>query len=555
MFVKKPQHNAICNPKLYSEQKKHLIPSNHFHTEYICKIDIFVFVLILLVAAIGSFFWVVGQRKSIIVLSIMAIIIIIGLWVWYKSTGDKYPFNFASYRAFPVAFVILACTFSLFFAPGTVPDEGYHFIQSYKYSNLIIPGMAIGDFRADDLSFYDDSALFTTSVSRECWSSLIENTQAFSSNTSIISNSDLADATNYAFDVGANPPQLKLPSALGIALARLLGLSSILLFYMGRFFNIIFASILICLAVRITPIGRNAMMAAALLPMTLHLVGSYSYDAGIIGISFLFVAMALRAIYRTEKITIKEISELLIISALLAPCKVVYTVLIAMLFLIPCRRFPTRRQAAIFKITVILVPIAVILALRIPSLIQLSVMNADKAGGNHRGDETGSFYTLSYIICHPTYTVYLCMNTLYTQCDFYLKSLLGGTLGWFQASIATPMTASLLPLGVLCLSVLSGAPDDSSVLQGKARALMGLIVFVCVLLIIVSMMLGWTFDTETVVQGVQGRYFLPILPVFLFALRSKSFQTSLRIGFGLVLIMSAYNLICLANIAAIMPAA
>ena len=86
-----------------------------------------------------------------------------------------------------------------------------------------------------------------------------------------------------SFDWTANPPYIKLPSALGIVLATLLNLGSFPLFYLGRFFNLLMFAALAYFAVRITPVGKNAMMVAGLLPMTLHLASSYSYDAGIMG--------------------------------------------------------------------------------------------------------------------------------------------------------------------------------------------------------------------------------------------------------------------------------
>lgn len=41
---------------------------------------------------------------------------------------------------------------------------------------------------------------------------------------------------------------------------------------------------------------------------------------------------------------------------------------------------------------------------------------------------------------------------------------------------------------------------------------------------IVSMWLGWTFNYENVIQGVQGRYFLPVLPALLFGSRTRLFK-------------------------------
>ena len=138
-----------------------------------------------------------------------------------------------------------------------------------------------------------------------------------------------------SFDWTANPPYIKLPSALGIVLATLLNLGSYPLFYLGRFFNLLMFAALAYFAVRITPVGKNAMMVAGLLPMTLHLASSYSYDAGIMGLAFLLTGMCLRAVYGEGLMSRREKAGIVVVAVLLAPCKVVYTVIVLLVILIP----------------------------------------------------------------------------------------------------------------------------------------------------------------------------------------------------------------------------
>ena len=40
-----------------------------------------------------------------------------------------------------------------------------------------------------------------------------------------------------------------------------------------------------------------------------------------------------------------------------------------------------------------------------------------------------------------------------------------------------------------------------------------------VLGVALSMTIGWTFDNELIIQGIQGRYFLPLLPLALLSFR------------------------------------
>ena len=41
------------------------------------------------------------------------------------------------------------------------------------------------------------------------------------------------------------------------------------------------------------------------------------------------------------------------------------------------------------------------------------------------------------------------------------------------------------------------------------------------------MLLAWTSRDAVWIEGVQGRYFLPLLPVFLFSLQSRMLQSRL----------------------------
>lgn len=94
------------------------------------------------------------------------------------------------------------------------------------------------------------------------------------------------------------------------------------MFFLGRLFNMLYAAILIILAVRLTPIGKNMFMAASLMPMTLHILGSYSYDGPIIGMAFLLTALLLRAMRGGEEKVSKGLCiGTVAVASILAPAR------------------------------------------------------------------------------------------------------------------------------------------------------------------------------------------------------------------------------------------
>ena len=91
-------------------------------------------------------------------------------------------------------------------------------------------------------------------------------------------------------------------------------------------------------AVKVVPFGKRVFAAVALLPMTLHLAASFSRDAPLLGLCFAFTALVLDAAFgadRAKALHPTRLAVLLITGVLLAPGKMVYLPLAALLLLVP----------------------------------------------------------------------------------------------------------------------------------------------------------------------------------------------------------------------------
>ena len=100
---------------------------------------------------------------------------------------------------------------------------------------------------------------------------------------------------------------------------------------------------------------------------------------------------------------------------------------------------------------------------------------------------------------------------------------MGYSLGWFQENLRFPvfyMIPYLLFGFICCLD----CEDEPSFLSPSCSVLFIIAFVLAALGSIASMWLGWTFNYEKVIQGVQGRYFLPALPALLFGLRTRLFR-------------------------------
>ena len=226
----------------------------------------------------------------------------------------------------------------------------------------------------------------------------------------------------YTYDLGSENLPTKIPTVLAILIGRTLHLGTYPLFYLGRIFNAVCFVTCAALAYRITPFGKNVVVALSLLPMTLHLTASFSYDVGIISLGLLLTALVLKAMTSAETISRKHSLSIIVIAAMLAPCKVIYSTIILLALFIPSTKFPSKRSSLLFKAGVVIVPILMILILRIPSISAVANTTQDL---DVRGAETGHFYGLSFVLHNPLATAAIFARSFLEKGDFYWSTALG----------------------------------------------------------------------------------------------------------------------------------
>ena len=110
-------------------------------------------------------------------------------------------------------------------------------------------------------------------------------------------------------------PLAYVPQAIGISAARLLGLNTVCLLYFGRLCNLLFFIGMLYLAVKRIPFGKEVLLGVALLPMTLHLAASFSYDVMILGCMFLLTAVCLDLAFEAEQVRIRDVVLLAVLAA------------------------------------------------------------------------------------------------------------------------------------------------------------------------------------------------------------------------------------------------
>jgi uncharacterized membrane protein len=305
-------------------------------------------------------------------------------------------------------------------------------------------------------------------------------------------------------------PSMYAPQALGIVIGRQLGLPPIGLFYLGRIANAVTGALLVALAAALMPFGKGILLAFAAMPMTLTQFGSLSADASIIGLGFLVIALALRA-------TMPQPRRLGRGEAWLSPCAItalalskgVYLPLAAAGFL-PLRRLTPRHWLLLGCMALGAVAFVAWLAYGQGAEIRFSVVSRKTL---ERGMTARPAEQLAVILAAPLQYLQILVTSILDRLPVYVLGVIG-RFGW--NAILLPIPLYLLAISVVALALIAPiGPVWRPQPQQRAWWLaigLGEWVLVETALYLTGTPLGADY-----IQGTQGRYFLPFLPLLALA--------------------------------------
>lgn len=408
--------------------------------------------------------------------------------------------QFSLHRMFILCGLFIGTLYMVILPPLSAPDEWAHYTTAYKISNYLVGEEAVNEdgyilVQLEEVSGFVE-ALPDAGEYQYYW----ENYFGKETYDEMISSGQRGNETFMASYV---------PQALGITLARVLGLNFATRILFGRMFNLVWSVLAIALAIKWIPFGKKIMFAVAMLPMTLHELASNSYDAWIIAFSMLFIAYCMKLAYEKERVDHKDVAILACLIGLLAPCKIVYAPIIGLCLLIPREKFGSTKKWAISA--AIVLGALVIMMLVVNGQVLSWYVEADVADNyvSHAGEQG---YTFTYFLEYPMELPKIMLNSLKISGMRYLKTMLGWRLGQLDANlqISDPFFVLLI---VLVIVFFIPRVDEPRVFRKGNKAWLVVLIGAVAFLTMFSMLVAWTAISSEVITGVQGRYFLPVLPL------------------------------------------
>lgn len=422
--------------------------------------------------------------------------------------------------------IIFGLTFLVIITPMSPPDETMHYEFSLQVSNKM---MGVKDYTMIDEEYINYSDFAGHMNVSAAYKRLIKR---FNRPLSLDEHDiELVTDIDWRYHVPY------VPQASAITIARLLKLNFLKTFYLGRLFNLIFYTICVYVAVKRTPVHKVLFGTLSVLPIFMQQAASYSYDSFVNGLSLVTISCFMNLLYKENTINLKDILFVTVVSILLSPAKAIYSFFFLLFWFIPKEKYGGIKfkllymllicSPAIYQIADIFIPYIP----RIYKNITEALNTARTATGisyakspdpvlsseyvkpyREPGEDT---FTIGQLIRDPYQTFMLFYRTVRYSIKNWFYGAFGRSLSGESLILPTYLVHSLL--GIVIAVALMKEPHVESI------GIKVLFFLVCVAIgfsVMAGMLLSWTETNQEIVQdfggmmiqGIQGRYFSPLLP-------------------------------------------
>jgi uncharacterized membrane protein len=400
--------------------------------------------------------------------------------------------------------------------PFAVPDEGAHYFRTCQ----IASGDLVSEVRDNrigselPLGNHQFLAQFHTFSSTDRKRESEEFKEAFhkkpDSNQKLYAN--FPNTSLYS-------PLVYLPQSLGMNLGKLFNASYLLQFYLARLFALLFFLFMGYQALRTVPGYKLLYLFLLLLPMPLFIAASLSADTVANALCLFTIAYALKLIFDKETvITEKQIFFIFLLSSLVTIAKTVYFPILLLGVLIPLKRF---RQPFYYWLSLSGVILLVVLFSWLAQYQNRQLTDQVQPIEHIFGSDSGTpginpDKQLAQIISDPVAFLQLTANSFYHLKDFVVKTWIG-VFGWLNISLSNYFY--LLTALLIGFLLIADQPGSIS-LQWKHRFIMLLSFLAVVLTFSVVMYSYWNEPGDLMIGNLQGRYFIPAVPLLLLTISS-----------------------------------
>lgn len=398
----------------------------------------------------------------------------------------------------------LGLSYMILFPINTIPDEANHFFRAYEISK----GHLTSTAKMNNVGRKYHSNLNIIRNSNSNYNYLFSHFHKKESGKKVFF--EFGNTALYSF-------LCYIPQAIGIFVARILGGSILLQAYFGRIFNFLCFVVVSYYSLKYIPIKKSSLFFLLFIPIVMQESVSLSPDSLTIAISLALISFVLyMRSQKNELITKKQLVVMSIISIVLSMCKIVYLPLCLLLLLIPKEKFKNSKRKYL----------TIILLLLFVTVINIGWLSI--ASNYLNSSSTTSNLQKDFIFNHPFKYIDIMFLTFNDYILKFIYEIFGCSLGNFSINV-TNLYIYPATIVFIIISIFDKPLDKNTVFNFKEKLIAIFIPIVVIILIFTSLFIQWNVPGVNIIEGIQGRYFIPIL--MLFPLMFYTYKINPKINF------------------------
>jgi uncharacterized membrane protein len=324
-----------------------------------------------------------------------------------------------------------------------------------------------------------------------------------------------------------------LPTTIGAITAKIFNFNAIVSIILMRFSNLLFATCILYIAIRIMPFAKILLSAIALLPMLVFQFSTTSSDAVAIPLLFLYTSVLLWG-KNQKSLSIKQLLLFSVLSLITVHAKPGYSIFIGLLFLLHQKQFKTALTHKIWLVITLLFN-----AFLFIYLSKLATING-YYDGYYKNIEPAQ--QLLFIFQNPLQFITLILRDGTLNAWVYVNQIVG-YFGWLtiQLRSAAVIFAVMLFMGLYVKW------NEPVIITKRDRMILGLTGILGMISLYVIAYVAWTAYQNTTICCLQGRYFIPYIWLLLLTFWQVSWSKKTMIlcfitGISLLIAESIYSL-------------
>ena len=386
--------------------------------------------------------------------------------------------------------------------PFQSPDEQTHLYRAYQLSEGHVTtkhlSYGAGDLLPKSLSdSFENYRYIIFKPDEKVSRGLIKSSLSANLNKSNVVETRFENTATY-------PPLSYLPQIIGICLGKILSASPVLLLYLARIFNLAAWVTILFLCMKRNKRVTLPILAFALLPVVACQASSASADVMTSGVAIFYTLEILRLIYTRSIITKSDKLFIIIPGIILALCKPPYVILTLLSVMLSHKKFESKKASYKFKLLACVLPVII---------TAIWIIVAYKGFVNLK-DGVNSIVQLKFILSKPFEYIAVIFNTYVSNASDGLYIQMIGQLGWLDTKLL--FWNILFGFLAVILSVFAIPLKTSDNPMPKYIKLWTIAVTTFLIIAITSLLyLTWNTPRAAIIDGLQGRYFIPLIGVII----------------------------------------